>query len=550
MNHIIVKLIMNNRRMNTLLYAESVYSLFEIEKKNKDNRKIYEPNRDLKKVLTEIKEKIEKDFDDEIKRMKYQHAYTKGKNIVSNAEPHVKKKYVLKLDIENYFDSITFARVYGKLKKKYDNSTACKIAQLTCYRVNGKHIALAQGSPLSPILSNIISQSIDIYFYKKLNLKNKKISYTRYSDDITISTDDEDIFNKIKKLYYEDFQKITGFKLNEKKTKIIEDGSRKVVTGIIINEKLNVSRSYKKDLRNYLRNAKWDIGKTIKNYSEKNNIEIDKNQFEKIMKGKIDFIKQVKGQDSTYFNFCDLFNNVPDFSYKFDKRNLQKKTIISILFGNNDSPSHGTGFITELNDERGLLSNFHVWEYFINELENDSSFYNLDFFYHDKLENDQYLFGYDETLKLRTFIVTNIIKDKIYYDEELDYCFIPITVLRDILKINIKIKNILEIEETIEENSELSIVGYPQSFDNYATNTGKIKKKNYPIYTTNFAVGKGASGSPVMQNGKVVGLYFGEETNIQPEEDTKYPLGAMFIDIKKVIKDIEDKDKLKNQSQD
>ncbi len=260
------KLINSIENIKPLLYAEGVYSFKKIQKNNKSDRNIYIPNNKLKKIQKMISIKLEEDFINEINRMKYQNAYLKNKSIVTNAKVHVAKKYLIKLDIKDFFDSITFARIYGKMNKKYDKETALKISQISCYRKNGKHIALAQGSPSSPIISNLISQHIDIFIFKFLRdnvVNQEKVFYTRYSDDISISTNDYNNFKNLKNKitsenFLSEFKNKTKFEINKDKTKVFSNG-KKLVTGIVINEKLNISKKYRNELRNYLRISSWNL---------------------------------------------------------------------------------------------------------------------------------------------------------------------------------------------------------------------------------------------------------------------------------------------------
>lgn len=542
-------IINNIKGINVLLYSENVYSLKIIEKKSKSNREIYIPNNRLKNIQKNIKKQLEIDYDEEIRRMKFQNAYTKNKSIITNAKPHENQKYLIKLDVENYFDSITFQRIYGKLKKKYDEDIALKISQLSCYRIEKKHIALAQGAPTSPIISNIIGQSIDIYFWKKIKRYRSEIKYTRYSDDITLSMNDEEVFNILKNEEFNDFEE-TGFRLNSGKSKYLKNNQKKIVTGIVVNEKLNVSKKYRSELRNNLRNCKWNVENTIRKYEETypksfSNVPSDKKKekFEMILKGKVEFIATVKGvEDTTYLKYAQLYNKIDDFKYKFDTRNKYEKSIISILYGKDDSPSHGTGFFVDIEGTTGLMTNYHVLEELIKKIERTDYTYKMDFYIKNRLCKDSYLLGYDEKFKLTELTFPLKFLKLIKYSNDLDYCFVPLEVLEEVLEEVLKPKfdkvNFLEIELKTDYDKELEIIGYPQGFDKYTSNKGYIKEsKNNDINILNFKVGEGASGSPVLQNGKVIGLYFGEEKIIEKKVEN-YITGANYLEIMKIVEDM------------
>lgn len=100
---------------------------------------------------------------------------------------HKNKRYILNIDLENFFNSFHFGRVMGYFNKNryfnFDKKMSIIIAQLCC--LNG---ALPQGAPTSPIISNLICRIFD---YRILKITKKyKLNYTRYADDLTFSTND------------------------------------------------------------------------------------------------------------------------------------------------------------------------------------------------------------------------------------------------------------------------------------------------------------------------------------------------------------------------
>ena len=109
----------------------------------------------------------------------------KNKSIYTNAAIHRNKRFVLNMDLQNFFDSFHFGRVRGFFIKNRNfnctNEIATMIAQIVCYK--GK---LPQGAPSSPVITNLICGSLD-YRISKLS-KKYKLDYTRYADDITFST--------------------------------------------------------------------------------------------------------------------------------------------------------------------------------------------------------------------------------------------------------------------------------------------------------------------------------------------------------------------------
>ena len=107
-----------------------------------------------------------------------------------------------------------------------------------------KNDALPQGSPTSPALSNIVMRRFDDQIGRWCN--QRQITYTRYCDDMTFSSDRPlyGVYQKVKKMLFE-----MGFELNEAKTHFISNADRQTVTGLVVNEKLSIPSSYKRNLR-------------------------------------------------------------------------------------------------------------------------------------------------------------------------------------------------------------------------------------------------------------------------------------------------------------
>lgn len=240
------------RKLTYVLYKKGVdnyYISFEIPKKNGGVRKINAPQGELKDIQKKLanalwefqKEYIERD---QIKARVSQ-AFEKKKGIITNAIVHKNKRIVLNLDLENFFDSFHFGRVRGYFQKnRYLHlplDVATIIAQLTCYKGS-----LPQGAPSSPIITNLICNILDTRIVKVA--KKYRVDYTRYADDLTFSTNDSRFLDNQEKfvIEVEDILKQSGFLLNKKKTRLTLRNSRQVVTGLVVNKKVNVPREYYK----------------------------------------------------------------------------------------------------------------------------------------------------------------------------------------------------------------------------------------------------------------------------------------------------------------
>ena len=217
--------------------AGTHYKLIVLRKKNGGFRPLHAPDSDLKNVQTKILEKIL----NKIPISEFATAYVKGKSLSDNAAPHVNHKYLLKMDITDFFGSITYLQVISSAfnSKMYPPQIGAILTSLCCF-----YEVLPQGAPTSPMLSNIVMKSFDDaigYWCKKRN-----ITYTRYCDDLTFSAD-VPLYNLYLKV--SEMLGSRGFEVNKSKTKFITNSSAQRVTGLTVNEKVAIPRDYKAELR-------------------------------------------------------------------------------------------------------------------------------------------------------------------------------------------------------------------------------------------------------------------------------------------------------------
>ena len=242
--------------------AANKYKTFEIPKRNKGTRKICAPNEELKLLQGRLANLLQNcineintfnNFKDQIS-----HGFKPNRSIKTNARQHRNKRYVFNIDIENFFGTINFGRVRGFFIKDKNfalhEKVATIISQIACHEG-----ALPQGSPCSPIISNLIGHVLDIHLVK-LAAKNGCI-YTRYADDLTFSTNlkkfPEQIATRVNSPPHtwetgNELNKIiskSGFSLNPKKTRMQYHDSRQEVTGLVVNRKINVRNEYRHTVR-------------------------------------------------------------------------------------------------------------------------------------------------------------------------------------------------------------------------------------------------------------------------------------------------------------
>lgn len=325
------------------------------------------------------------------------HGFIPKRDIVTNASEHVNKRYVLNFDLENFFESISFRRVRQMFISYFgfNDKVATTLANICCHPKG----FLPQGAATSPVISNIIANGLD----KELTriAKNSKWSkYTRYADDITFSTDKRKFPQEIAQLIdghivlseiiLNVIQK-HGFTINHKKTRLQNHKENQTVTGITVNEKLNVNRKYIRRIRSILdcieKNIE-DIGNAEKifesKYPYRQKRQKEKPEMFRILKGMISHVGNVKGkEDPVYLKLANRFNgvaksgNIIPFNLPITSRIFHENHTFIIdneefeIFITEDGTEdllldQGTGFILK---NIGLVTNAHVVKPFIDTIE-------------------------------------------------------------------------------------------------------------------------------------------------------------------------------------
>lgn len=218
-------------------------------------------------------------------------AYRKGTGVADNARAHKGKYVVVKLDIKDFFGSISFPMVYKNAFPglHFPPAVRTMLTSLCCYKE-----FLPQGAPTSPAISNLVMKSFDEYMEKWC--KDKEISYTRYCDDMTFSGDFNpgQVIRKVSSLL-----DAMGFELNEAKTRILYRNTRQAVTGIVVNEKVQVSKDYRRKLR---QEVFYCLKYGVKSHMEKSGIGegTTESQYLLSILGKIQYILLVNPEDQWF----------------------------------------------------------------------------------------------------------------------------------------------------------------------------------------------------------------------------------------------------------
>lgn len=273
---------------------EKHYHNVFIPKSDGSKRKLSVPDLILKKVQKSIADNILAQYP--ISR--YAKAYKVGSSVRKNAQPHVGKKKILKLDIDGFFDHILYSQVKNTVfyKEKFSEPIRVLLTMLCYYKES-----LPQGAPTSPAITNIIMYDFDETvgdFCSK-----KKIAYTRYCDDMTFSGDFDE--GEIISFVKGELCKL-GLFLKNRKTSVVPASKRQVVTGIVVNEKINVARDYKKNIRQeiyYIK--KFGLDEHLKRLGISN-----KQEYVLSLKGRINFVLQTTPNEHKFLEYRDFLNAI------------------------------------------------------------------------------------------------------------------------------------------------------------------------------------------------------------------------------------------------
>lgn len=216
------------------------YREFKIKKRSGGYRKITTPYPALLEMQYWIYHNILKS----IPIHSSAHGFTHKKSILTNSKIHAGENHLLKIDLKDFFPSINKNRIIHVLKELgYPHKIAFYLAQICCF-----NNSLPQGAPTSPILSNIVTRRFD---KRLICLANQfKLKYTRYADDLTFSGP------KISPSFISYVNTIVtdeGFEINASKTRLYQQKSKRIVTGISVIEKdVKIPRTYKRELKQEL----------------------------------------------------------------------------------------------------------------------------------------------------------------------------------------------------------------------------------------------------------------------------------------------------------
>ena len=269
------------------------YRIIHIPKRNGSLRTIYEPSITLKHIQRQILTNILNNK----AISQYAKAYHKGISLKENAIVHLKQNQILKLDIKDFFPSIKFYQVYEScFPIEYFPK---EIGMLLTYLCTYEDF-LPQGAPTSSYISNLVLKNFD----EELGTwcTNNKINYTRYSDDLTFSGDFDCtvVIKKVNQLL-----KPYNLKLNEAKTKVIKNSRAQIVTGLVVNQKLQTRKKYRQQIRQemyYIK--KYGLDSHLQKIKVTN-----KEKYLNSLKGRINYCLQIDPANQEFCQYWQFLNH-------------------------------------------------------------------------------------------------------------------------------------------------------------------------------------------------------------------------------------------------
>jgi RNA-directed DNA polymerase len=276
------------------------YKHYIIEKKRGGERHIFEPGRLLKRIQKRLNYFLQAYYlcikPEEVHGFVINPQYL-GRtrcNIVANAEVHTGKKHILNIDLKDFFSSIPARRIKELFTSpvfNFSEQVAIALTLLTTYDAK-----LPTGAPTSPVLSNFVCLKLDVDL--RFFCQENHLQFTRYADDLTFSSNEiisNELILRIKELIHQN-----GFEPNEKKLHLKPSHRKQTVTGLTVNEKVNVDRKLLKKIRAMLHDLTKNGLETATQRHFKLTTPPDEEKqqhFIHRLSGYINFVGQVRGKN-------------------------------------------------------------------------------------------------------------------------------------------------------------------------------------------------------------------------------------------------------------
>jgi RNA-directed DNA polymerase len=323
----------------------SYYQTFTIPKKTGGERVISKPTRGLALAQDRLAQILNHKY----RPRPFVKGFVKGESFLTNARYHEKQRWILNIDIKDFFPTIGFARVRGVFMSNtfsLNPRVATILARICTY-----NDGLPQGASTSPILANFIAHNLDKPLIALA--RQERVKYSRYADDITFSSNDKGIPQSLITDYSRKY--VSGeielghgitdafarssFSVNEKKSRLLLRSDRQEVTGLIVNEKTNVWRRDISKLRMKIYSAqKCGVDEAAKLWISKT---ATGERFSNHIVGWLAFIRQVRGSnDPVLAKLCKqaVTANVTNISWIKETADMVREFDVFLSHASEDKP--------------------------------------------------------------------------------------------------------------------------------------------------------------------------------------------------------------------
>ncbi|WP_346843093.1 retron St85 family RNA-directed DNA polymerase, partial [Escherichia coli] len=247
-----------------LVTAPRKYKVYKIPKRTTGFRVIAQPAKGLKDIQRAFVQLYSLPVHDASM------AYMKGKGIRDNAAAHAGNQYLLKADLEDFFNSITPAIFWRCIEmssaqtpqfEPQDKLFIEKILFWQPIKRRKTKLILSVGAPSSPVISNFCMYEFDNRIHAAC--KKVEITYTRYADDLTFSSNIPDVLKAVPSTLEVLLKDLFGsaLRLNHSKTVFSSKAHNRHVTGITINneETLSLGRDRKRFIKHLINQYKYGL---------------------------------------------------------------------------------------------------------------------------------------------------------------------------------------------------------------------------------------------------------------------------------------------------
>ena len=232
--------------------ASKRYKVYDIPKRNGGSRRISHPSREIKAIQRWLNRTLLAKLPVHANAT----AYAPGSSIKKNASAHAKTRFTLRIDFKDFFPSFTrfgiieflrFAR--SKYSLEINEDDIAFVSKVIC-----RNDSLTIGAPSSPIITNAIMYEFDQDLSQACN--ERDLIYTRYADDLFISTTESNDFKGIEIFIGQICANFLYAKLhvNSSKTAYLSKRNRRVITGLVItpDHRVSLGRTRKREIKSLI----------------------------------------------------------------------------------------------------------------------------------------------------------------------------------------------------------------------------------------------------------------------------------------------------------